>query len=150
MLFHYNDFPRFWSKVGIGSPDKCWPWMTGQNGNGYGFFNEPRQSGRKRRNTVAHRVAYELLVGPIPDGLTLDHLCRQTLCVNPRHLEPVSHITNTMRGFSPMANNARKTHCVRGHEFSPENTLTRRKGDRHPSRECRTCKRNRERTRSSR
>ena len=71
---------------------------------------------------LAHRVAYELEVGPIPKGLTIDHLCRTHGCVRPSHLEPVTPRENVLRGQTIPAKNANKTHCLRGHEFTPENT----------------------------
>ncbi|MDP9224875.1 MAG: HNH endonuclease [Actinomycetota bacterium] len=84
---------------------------------------------------LAHRVAYELLVGPIPEGLTLDHLCRNTSCVNPQHLEPVTVRENVLRGMGWGAKNKRKTHCHRGHPFDAKNTLRIPGG----TRKCRTC-----------
>lgn len=71
---------------------------------------------------MSHRVVYEALVGPIPDGMVLDHLCRNRACVNPKHCEPVSMRENNRRGLTPAGENARKTHCQNGHEFTPENT----------------------------
>jgi hypothetical protein len=91
-----------------------------------------RYAGRVRQ---AHRFAWELLRGAIPDGLTLDHLCRNRRCVNPDHLEPVTAVENTMRGQAPHAINARKTHCLRGHAFDEENTYVRSDG----ARICRAC-----------
>lgn len=85
-----------------------------------------------------HRVVYEHLIGPIPVGLELDHLCRVRNCVCPFHLEPVPQRTNLMRGFSPTAINARKTHCPNGHSYTEENTY-RPPG--RPMRVCRTCAR---------
>lgn len=84
-----DDERRFWSKVDASGD--CWLW-TGAPHLGYGRFSRGRSGA-----TYAHRVAYELLVGPIPDGLTLDHLCWNTLCVNPDHLEPVTRAENTRR-----------------------------------------------------
>ena len=81
------------------------------------------------------RVAYEMVVGPIPDGLQIDHLCRVRNCVNPDHLEPVTPRENTMRGYSIQAQNARKTHCIHGHPFEG-NTYARPDGNR----ECAVCK----------
>jgi hypothetical protein len=107
----------------------CWLW-TGTLSRGYGhvkLHGEPK--------TTAHRAVYQYLVGPIPDGLVLDHLCRVRNCVNPDHLEPITVAENVRRGFGPTALAARKTHCKRGHEFTPENTYMQSKG-----RECRTCK----------
>jgi hypothetical protein len=80
-------------------------------------------------------VAYELAIGPIPEGLTIDHLCRNRGCVNPAHLEAVTNRTNLLRGDGIAALNARKTHCKRGHEFTPENTYVWREG----TRACRAC-----------
>lgn len=91
--------------------DGCWLWTGDANNVGYG---KVRRNGKAHR---AHRYAYEQLVGPIPEGLTLDHLCRVRLCVNPAHLEPVTLRENVMRGTSVTAINAKKTHCPRGHEY---------------------------------
>jgi hypothetical protein len=125
---------RFWEKVV--QTDTCWLW-TGSLSNGYGNIR-PRNGEPMMR---AHRFAYELLVGPIPEGLHLDHLCRVRHCVNPDHLEPVTQRVNTLRGFGACAQHARKTHCEHGHEFTEENT---RISD--GERVCRTCanRRNRE------
>lgn len=89
--------------------------------------NQPGRGGYVRiKNQQAHRVIYEELRGPIPAGLMLDHLCASTnglrSCVNPWHMEPVSLKENIRRGTSPSAKNAAKTHCKRGHEFTPEST----------------------------
>ena len=94
----------------------CWIWTSGYHPNGYGmmWFNG---GGR-----TAHRVSYEHFVGPIPKGLTIDHLCRVRGCVNPAHLEAVSCRVNVLRGVGATAVNARKTHCKHGHEFTDENT----------------------------
>ena len=86
-----------------------------------------------KRIQLAHRVAYELFVGPIPSGLHLDHLCRNRACVNPEHLEPVSRRENILRGTGPTAANARKTHCVHGHSLDDAIAM-------NGSRVCRTCK----------
>src|SRR5690606_27636904 len=90
-----------------------------------------------RKYLRAHVASYELHVGPVPDGLVLDHLCRNRACINPSHMEPVPNRVNVLRGEGPTAVNARKTHCVNGHEFSAENTHIRPTG----WRECKTCKR---------
>jgi len=86
---------------------------------------------------MVHRIAYEFALGPIPDGLTLDHLCRNTICCNPAHLEPVTLRVNTLRGTSPIADNARKTHCKNGHPFDEANTYNPPKQPTH--RHCRIC-----------
>lgn len=91
----------------------------------------------KERGSVipAHRFAYMVHVGPIPDGLVLDHLCRNRACCNPLHLEPVSNRTNVLRGVGGPATNIAKTDCVRGHPFDEANTRIDSKGHR----QCRTC-----------
>jgi HNH endonuclease len=104
---------RFWEKVDRRSDEDCWEWLASKSWGGYGFFSI------EGFNRHAHRVAYELEVSAIPAGLTIDHLCRNRACVNPRHLEAVTGRVNTLRGNSFAAANARRTHCKHGHEFGP-------------------------------
>jgi len=96
------------------------------------------------RFRLTHRVMYEGLVGPIPDGMTLDHLCRNRACCNPEHLEPTTIRENTLRGEAASAINARKTHCLRGHAFDSANTYVWR-----GHRQCRACNAMRARKRSA-
>lgn len=123
---------RFWSRVE--KTPSCWLW-TGRTYNGYGL-TYVKVDGRWRSRGV-HRVAYEMLVGPIPEGLQIDHLCRVRNCVNPDHLEPVTMLENVRRGISPTAINRRKKRCKYGHLFTPENTYYRQNGDR----QCVECRR---------
>lgn len=113
---------RLWSRVIVGGPDECWPW-TGPRSNGYGVIGS---GGRGGRTLKAHRVAYEDVVGPIPPGMHIDHLCRVRNCVNPKHLEPVIQAENLRR-----AGEARTT-CTHGHPLPP-----RPPGKRRPA--CPTC-----------
>lgn len=124
---------RFFAKVQIGNPDGCWRWIGYTNPGGYGLFRPTGQG----RTQVAHRWAWEYIKGPVPEDLTLDHLCRVRNCVNPAHLEPVTMRVNVLRGISPAAQHAQQTHCKHGHEFTPANTIKRTDG----GRECRTCAR---------
>jgi len=130
----------FWSKVDMsGGPNACWPFLGYLNPSGYG-----RYRGADRRGVQAHRQAYEDRVGPIPAGLTLDHLCRNRACANPAHLEPVTQRENVLRGDGESSKNARRTHCIHGHEFTPENTARFAYAPR--SRHCRACRAERSRT----
>lgn len=124
---------RFFAKVDMPAAyQACWPWSASVDRKGYGKFNYAGG-----RALGAHRYSYATAVGPIPDGMQIDHLCRNPSCVNPLHLEPVTPRENTMR--SPIAVTAvhsRKSHCKRGHEFTPENTQPTANG-----RQCRVCAR---------
>ena len=106
---------------------------------GQGFLNSAGYGRAKwyGRNWLLHRLVYELMEGPIPKGLTLDHLCRVRSCINPGHVEPVSAGVNTLRGETIPAAHAAKTHCHRGHEFTPENTY--RFGPHTRWRQCKAC-----------
>ncbi len=129
---------RFWEKVIVGMPHECWPWRAFINDFGYAQFD----------TSHAHRTSWELAVGPIPDGLQIDHLCHNfdetcnrgvaclhRSCVNPWHLDPRTPLENTRSGRTTAALLAARTHCKNGHEFTPENTRIRKDG----SRACRAC-----------
>lgn len=120
---------RFWEKVLHDGDGGCWLWTASKTVDGYGCFHMP--DGR----TTAHRIAYEELVGPIPEGLVIDHLCRTRNCVNPRHMETVTQSMNLLRGDTANARKAAQSSCIHGHEFTPENTYTTPNG----RRQCRAC-----------
>ncbi len=107
------------------SLDDCWEWVGYHHSCGYGVMT------RMNRPYYAHRAAYELFVGPIPEGLQLDHLCRNRACCNPLHLEAVTAKVNVNRGLS-----GARSHCVRGHEFTADNVYLRPDNGK---RQCRRC-----------
>jgi hypothetical protein len=124
---------RFAEKIALTDSD-CIEWLASTNGVGYGSFRLDPEQGSRR--VYAHRWSYEYHVGAIPDGLHLDHLCRNTVCVNPAHLEPVTCRENLLRGVGSPAQNAAKTHCHKGHALAGENLyISPSTGYRH----CRTC-----------
>jgi len=144
-LLRYRRRPPLLESFERTSVDECWPWL-GNLSHGYG---------RWVGDVHAHRAVYEALIGPLPAGLDLDHLChnRDTTCpggtencvhrrcVNPAHLEPVPRRVNVLRGAGPSAVNARKDECIHGHPFDAANTYINRDGWRG----CRTCNRERRR-----
>lgn len=119
-----------------GGPLSCWLWKGAVGGSGYG-------STSVLHHTVsAHRLSYETHVGPIPDGMVIDHKCRNKLCINPAHLEAVTTRENLLRGVGPQAANHAKTHCKRGHPLSGDNLLVYRSHvNGRTARACATCQR---------
>jgi hypothetical protein len=114
----------------------CWIWSGRQNSNGYGMTTKTNS----HTSVVVHRYVYELLVGPIPPGLDLDHLCRVRLCANPKHLEPVTRRENLLRGQTLNGKAAAATHCPAGHPYDGENLHVNPRGHRY----CRECHRRKE------
>jgi hypothetical protein len=118
-----------------GKPEECWEWTGGFYSNGYGHFYHNYQ------HIMAHHAVYELYKGCVPVGLELDHSCYNPKCVNPNHLEPVTHEVNVQRavavGRGAGAFQAAKTHCPKGHEYTEENTYRHKSGKRE--RHCKIC-----------
>lgn len=133
-----DPWTRLWEKVNKNGPipearpdlGPCWVWTGSINSGGYGQYYT------KERPRLVHPVVYEELIGRVPDGLELDHLCRVRKCCNPRHLEPVTRRVNLLRGETTTAKNAAATHCPSGHPYDEKNTYLFR-----GSRQCRECRR---------
>lgn len=132
----HNTIDTFWSRVEKTSG--CWFWTGSLDAYGYGRFS---LNGKYKK---AHALSYELVIGPVPLGLELDHRCRTRHCVNPACLEPVTHAENIRRSEWSPSVNARKTHCKWGHPFDEANTYWW-KGNRH----CRMCRQMRDVARSA-
>lgn len=124
-----DDMARYISDRTIKTDGGCWEWQLSTNGSGYGRFWIKVDGEWTRR--YSHRASYENAFGPIPSGLVMDHLCKNTLCCNPEHLEVVTQSENVRRGDSHWT---RRTHCPSGHEYNEENTRMYR-GRRY----CRAC-----------
>lgn len=123
---------RFWPKVAV--TDECWWWKGAKTIASKGSYGVFRISTRPLKSIPAHRYAYEQLVGPIPDGLVLDHLCRNHACVNPSHLEPVTIAENFRRGIGPALRRSMRR-CPYGHLYEGDNLYVLKSG----SRACRLC-----------
>jgi len=138
-----------------GGPDACHPWTGGKTRQGYGGFHPT-----KGTTVLAHRFAWELENGPVPEGAHVDHVCHNgtgcppgpcshRLCCNVRHLDPTTPADNVDRSHNA---NAHKVRCPAGHRYTPENTYEQRprKVGNRPLRKCRECARERDRARSPR
>ena len=129
LILTTRDIDRFWGQVAFRQWG-CWEWRGALAKKGYAHFwlvNSPR---------IGHRISYQITRGPIPDGLTIAHLCRNKKCVNPSHLEVATIRKSVLRGFGVTAMNARKRYCLRGHPLFGPNLYTYPNG----GRSCRTCK----------
>lgn len=123
--------------------DGCWEWTASKTGRASCQYGHVVHEGR---HLYAHRALYELLVGPVPDGYELDHLCRNTGCVRPAYMEPVTHAENMRRSPLMGSHNRTKTHCPQGHPYDERNTYRRSGGQRV----CLACARERERAKRAR
>lgn len=134
---------RFWKKVIVKSDDECWEWQGCRHPIGHGRFN----MGNKI-HIYAHRFSYQLKFGEIPTGLVIHHKCFNPPCVNPNHLEAITHGENLKAGpRGPAYERSRITHCPKGHEYTPENTKYKKSSW---GRECRECDRIRSKLRYQR
>jgi hypothetical protein len=120
--------------VDVETGGDCWVWKGPVATNGYG------KAAICKKPVLPHRAFYEHFKGPIAPGMQIDHLCKNKLCVNPAHLDQVTPRENTLRGDGPAARNAKKTHCLAGHELAGSNLYVTPDG----RRQCRTCQRNRD------
>lgn len=136
---------RIWRRIDQRGDDDCWLWtgskMQSRNGSRYGRIGE---GGKYGRALYVHRVMHEIAIGPIPTGYEVDHLCRNTLCCNPGHLEAVPPFLNNARSSSPTSQNMRKDMCPQGHAYDAANTGYRSGKD---WRYCRACAREAQRAR---
>lgn len=121
---------RFWPKVD--KSGECWTWTAALNHGGYGIFRSPAGY-----SNLAHRFAYQVIVGEIPEDMTLDHLCRNRVCVNPAHLDPVPSDENKRRGLTHRLLNGMDFDCINGHAYTPENTYVN--PNKNNDVRCRTC-----------
>ena len=145
MLFDDTTLKRFWAKVDKNGPlfnsTPCWLWTAQINNKGYGKLKPP-----KGMSQLAHRFAYETFIAQIPQDLEIDHLCRNRRCVNPQHMEPVTHAENMKRGIGGH-NQRSKTHCPQAHPYDLFNTYI---GPTNGDRQCRTCKNEHQRAKRAR
>lgn len=121
---------RLFTKVEVGD---CWQWLAATDERGYGRF------GYEGRNQRAHRVVWMILVGPLSKDVELDHLCRNHGCVNPDHLEPVTHHVNVLRGALG-SSRRQAVRCSRNHPFDSRNTMIGKRRDGTTYRMCRECR----------
>lgn len=139
-----NELGRLVEKIRINDETCCWDWVGARGPKGYGLIRSTTG-----KSPLAHRRSFEAFREPIPEGLELDHLCRNPSCVNPYHLEPVTHRENVLRGKAPPARLAKRDCCARGHDLTDPGNVYRRPS-RPNTRQCRTCMRAMQRAYSQR
>lgn len=122
---------RFSEKIAQAGVDECWRFTAAIGNHGYGVFHPT-----KGETVLAHRYSYERTVGPIPEGMHLDHLCRNRQCVNPGHLEAVTPLENSSRGLTYRLLNGMDDECRNGHPYTPENTYVEPNGYKVRCRQC--------------
>lgn len=130
-MHEHRELSRFWANVY--KTDKCWIWLGARAKDGYGKYTivDPRSTNQFGTfSYTPHQFVWELMRGPVPVGLELDHKCRVTLCCNPDHLEPVTHAVNRARAIKPL--------CCRGHEQNEKNRYTAYVNGK-PRGRCRLC-----------
>lgn len=126
----YLEQRAWWTRVKVGRPSECWPWLQSIASHGYG------QTWDGITVRLAHRVAWTLHHGrQVSPGMTIDHTCRNRRCCNPAHLRELTNVDNATDNGA-----AGKTHCIRGHEFNEENTIVRTNEKGRPHRYCRACR----------
>src|SRR5208337_2315659 len=131
---------RFWAKVDVRGPSECWPWLASKSLSGYGQFLVTSGRPMMRPHRFVWTIYYKL---DVPVGLEMDHLCRNRLCCNPHHLEPVTKLENIRRGENFTAQQFRQTHCIVGHKLSGDNLYTYQDSFGVTHRMCRTCNKRR-------
>lgn len=138
---------RFWNNVSAASAEGCWKWNGPISIYGYGRLMES-VGNRKTKQLMAHRFAYEEIVGKIKEGMTIDHVCRNRSCVNPAHMEIVTRAENSMRAHSKNMDAMRDNRCTKGHKIEGENLVLEKRKNGSERKRCRTCAKLRESNRS--
>ncbi len=131
------DWLKVTSRIVIDETTGCWNYQRKSSRAGYGCLSTSNFG--SIREQYVHRIMYRFLKGDIPDGMHIDHLCRNRICANPMHLEVVTCAVNVLRGEGPCAMNARKTHCSKGHPLDGHNLILKKRAGGKPYRMCRKC-----------
>ena len=129
-----SSYDALWGRIAASDLRDCWPFLSRLQKSGYAV--QIRIGGRPM---YPHKAAYESTFGPVPDGFVLDHLCRNTMCCNPTHLQVVTQRINLMRGNGEAAKCAKNTHCKRGHELLGDNVTHRMNRWGNAERRCKQC-----------